>query len=68
MSTPKTQKASLWRTVKAISWSFIGLRGRGAFEEDVKNLKPFHIITVGLIGLFVFVAALALLVNWVVVS
>ncbi len=68
MSTQKTQKASLWRTVKAISWSFIGLRGRGAFEEDVKNLKPIHIITVGLIGLFVFVAALALLVNWVVVS
>ena len=68
MSTQRTQKASLWRTVKAISWSFIGLRGRGAFEEDVKNLKPIHIITVGLIGLFVFVAALALLVNWVVVS
>ena len=68
MSTQRTQKASLWRTVKAISWSFIGLRGRGAFEEDVKNLKPIHIITVGLIGLFVFVAALALLVNWVVVA
>ena len=62
----KLAKPSLWRTTKAVAWSFIGLRSRGAYEEDVKNLNPLHIIAVGLVGVFIFVAALVLLVNWIV--
>jgi hypothetical protein len=58
------QKSSLWRTVKAVAWSFVGLQARG--EENVKNLKPLHIIAVGLVGIFIFVAVLVLLVNWAV--
>ena len=57
----------MWRAIKAIAWSFVGLRARGDYEEDVKNLSPLHIIVVGLVGVFVFVAALVLLVNWAVV-
>ena len=60
------KKPSVWRTVKAVALSFIGLRGKGAFEDDVKNLSPLHIIAVGLVGIFLFVAVLVLLVNWVV--
>jgi Protein of unknown function (DUF2970) len=59
-------KASLWRSIRAVAWSFVGLRSRGAFEEDVKNLSPLHVIVVGLVGIFVFVAALVLLVKWMV--
>ena len=59
-------KKSLWRTAKAVAWSFVGLRARGDYEEDVKNLSPLHIIVVGLVAVFVFVAALVLLVNWMV--
>ena len=66
MATTPARKASLWRTVKAIAWSFVGLRARGDYEEDVKNLNPLHIIVVGLVGIFVFVAVLVLLVNWAV--
>ena len=55
-----------WRTVKAIAWSFVGLRGQGDYEEDIKNLSPLHIIVVGLAGVFLFVAALVVLVNWAV--
>jgi hypothetical protein len=62
----KPAKPSLWRTTKAVAWSFVGLRSRGAYEEDMKNLSPLHIVAVGLVGVFLFVAALALLVNWVV--
>jgi len=62
----KPANPSLWRTTKAVAWSFVGLRSRSAYEEDVKNLNPLHIVAVGLIGVFVFVAALVLLVNWVV--
>lgn len=60
-------EGSFWRTAKAVAWSFVGLRSRGAYEEDVKQLSPLHIILVGLVGVFVFVAALMLLVNWIVV-
>jgi hypothetical protein len=59
-------KKSLWRTVKAVAWSFVGLRTRGDYEEDVKNLNPLHIIAVALVGVFIFVVALVLLVNWMV--
>ena len=63
---PTVKKPSLLRTVKAIAWSFVGLRARGDYEEDIKNLSPLHIIAVGLAGIFVFVAALVVLVNWAV--
>ncbi|MBG6071962.1 hypothetical protein IWX87_001715 [Polaromonas sp. CG_9.7] len=49
-----------------MAWSFVGLRAKGDYEEDVKNLSPLHIIAVGLVGIFVFVAVLVLLVNWAV--
>jgi Protein of unknown function (DUF2970) len=69
MSLPeKPRKRPLWRTVKAVAWSFVGLRSRGAYEEDVKQLSPLHVVLVGLVGVIVFVAALVLLVNWVVLS
>lgn len=66
MASVPPRKSSLWRTIKAVAWSFVGLRARGDYEEDVKNLSPLHIIAVGLVGIFVFVAFLLLLVNWAV--
>lgn len=57
---------SLWRTVKAVAWSFVGLRGSREFDQDVKKLNPLHIVLVGFVGVFVFVGALVALVNWVV--
>jgi amino acid transporter len=59
-------KKSLWRTAKTVAWSFVGLGGRAAYDEEAKNLNPLHLIVVGLIGVFIFVAALVLLVNWMV--
>jgi RsiW-degrading membrane proteinase PrsW (M82 family) len=60
-------KKSLWRTARTVAWSFVGLGGRAAYDKESKNLNPIHIIVVGLIGVFVFVAVLVLLVNWMVV-
>jgi hypothetical protein len=57
---------SLWRTVKAVAWSFVGLRARSEFEQDVQKLNPLHIIAVALVGVFIFVGALVGWVNWVV--
>ena len=54
------------RTVKAVMWSFVGLRSRTGYEQDVVQLNPVHIIVVGLVGVFVFVGSLILLATWVV--
>ena len=59
-------KWSHWRTIKAVAWSFAGIRGRGAYEQDIKHLSPVHVIVAGLVGVFLFVGALAALVNWIV--
>jgi hypothetical protein len=58
--------SSLLTTVKAVAWSFLGLRGRQGFDQDVQRLKPLQVVAVGLIGVFVFVGALAALVHWIV--
>ncbi|MES2980116.1 MAG: DUF2970 domain-containing protein [Pseudomonadota bacterium] len=61
-----SHKTSWLRTAKAIAWSFVGLRGRKDYEEDIKKLSPLHLVAAGLVGVFLFVGALVALVNWVV--
>ena len=60
------RKGSIFRTIKAVMWSFVGLRARGDYEQDVAQLNPLHILVVGLVGVFVFVGSLVLLATWVV--
>ena len=59
-------KTSLLRTIKAVAWSFIGIRKNSEFEQDQGRLNPFHIIAVALVGVALFVGSLVLLVRWVV--
>ena len=66
MGDDPKQKTSLLRTVKAVAWSFIGLRKGSEFEEDVKQLNPLHIVAVGIAGAVVLVLALVAVVHWVV--
>ena len=67
MTMPVTQrKGSIWRTIKAVSWSFVGLRARGDYEQDIAQLNPVHIVIVALVGVLVFVGSLILLATWVV--
>lgn len=67
MSTPGTQrKGSIWRTIRAVTWSFVGLRARGDPEKEAEQLNPVHIVIVALVGVLVFVGSLILLVTWVV--
>ena len=56
---------SLWGTVKAVGWSFVGLRKRSDLENDGAKLNPIHIVVVGFAAVFLFVAALITLVHWV---
>jgi Protein of unknown function (DUF2970) len=67
MSLPvHKRKGSILKTVSAVLWSFVGLRSRGAYEKDVEQLNPVHIVIVGLVGVVLFVGSLILLATWVV--
>lgn len=60
------RKGSIFRTMKAVMWSFVGLRARGDYEKDVEQLNPVHIVIAGLVGVVVFVMGLVALASWVV--
>jgi hypothetical protein len=51
-----------------VAWSFFGVRKSRDLERDVAELKPLHVVLVGLAVAAVFVVALVLLVNWVIAS
>ena len=63
---PHRRRGAWLRTAKAVLWSFIGLRSRQEFNEDVAHLNPIHLIAVGLVLALLFVLGLLALVNWVV--
>jgi hypothetical protein len=60
------KKASLLQVVKAVFWSFLGIRKRRDYETDSVELKPQQVIVAGLIGAAVLVLSLILLVRFVI--
>lgn len=60
------RKASFVATMKAVFWSFFGVRKRSDYESDAARLNPVHIIIAGIIGAALFVTILILIVKLVV--
>ncbi len=59
---------SLLQTLRAVAWSFLGIRRSDGYAQDVGKLNPVHVIVAGVLGAALFVLALTLLVRWVVGS
>jgi hypothetical protein len=57
---------SLLHTVRTVLWSFIGIRKRSGYEEDLGKANPFQIIAVALVAVALFVGGLIAVVHWVV--
>ena len=66
--SPLQRKASLGQTVRAVAWSFFGIRRSADYERDVQRLNPVHVIIAGVIGAAVFIGVLVLVVNWIIAS
>ncbi len=62
------RRGSLLQTMRAVAWSFLGIRRSADYERDVQRLNPVHVIVAGLLGAALFIGALVLLVRWVVSS
>ena len=57
---------SFLRSMRAVAWSFLGIRKRSALEDDMQRLNPLHVVVVALVFVALLVAGLIALVNWVV--
>ena len=62
----RKRKASFGATMKAVFWSFMGIRKRSDYEHDSANLNPVHVIIAALIGVIVFIGALVTVVKFAV--
>ena len=54
------------RTVRAVAWSFLGIRKKSGLQDDMQRISPFHLIATGVGAAILFVLGLVALVNWVV--
>lgn len=66
MNEPVTapKKASVLQVFRAVLWSFIGIRKKSGYEDDVARIKPVQVIVAGLVVAAVFVASLVMLVRF----
>ncbi|MES2760066.1 MAG: DUF2970 domain-containing protein [Pseudomonadota bacterium] len=61
---PPVRKRSFAATMKAIAWSFIGLRSKRDFDQDVAGgMNPVYVIIAALIGTAIFIGAIVVAVK-----
>jgi hypothetical protein len=62
MSAPR-RKASFGATMKAVFWSFFGVRKGRDHAKDAASLNPVHVIVAALIGVAIFIGVLVMVVQ-----
>ena len=60
------RNASFAATLKAVLWSFLGIRKNSDHAQDTARLNPVHVIIAGVIGALIFIATLVIIVKSVV--
>jgi hypothetical protein len=60
------RKLNFFQTMKAVLWSFVGLRSGAEYRKDAEGLNPVHVVIAGLIAAAIFVIVLLLIVRAVV--
>ena len=57
------RKMSFVATVKAVLWSFFGVRKKSDYEKDTQQLNPVHVLIAGVIAALIFIATLVVIVR-----
>ena len=60
------RRAGFWATLRAVLWSFIGIRKRRGYQEDATSLDPKAVVVAGLLAGLIFVLSIAAVVRFVV--
>jgi hypothetical protein len=64
--TVAASRPSLVASLKAVAWSFIGIRSRAGVQEDAVKVNPLHALLAGALAVVVLVVSLIGLATWVV--
>jgi len=59
------RRAGFMQTIRAVLWSFAGIRKRRDYEADSAQLNPIAVIVAGIIAGVIFVLTLVLVVKFV---
>ncbi|MFL9864193.1 DUF2970 domain-containing protein [Paraburkholderia fungorum] len=60
------RKSSFGQSMKAVFWSFFGVRKRRDLEADATQLNPLHVLAAALISVAILIGVLILIVHAVV--
>ena len=63
--TEKSEELSAMRAMKAVFWSFFGVRRGKDYQADVTHLTPTQLIIAGIVSAVLFVTAILILVYFV---
>ncbi len=66
MKNEEQRSASFLATAKAVFWSFLGVRRKSDYQQDMASLKPHHVIIAGIIGGVLFVLTVLMVVRLVI--
>jgi hypothetical protein len=56
-------EAGFLDTVRAVLWSFFGVRRKSDYEKDAARLNPVHVIIAGIVAAALFVFTLIMIVR-----
>lgn len=59
------RRAGFLATLRAVLWSFIGVRKRRDYHDDAASLDPRAVVVAGVLAGVVFVLMLVGVVNWI---
>jgi hypothetical protein len=62
------RKLSFLATMKAVCWSFFGVRKKSSYEQDVAKLNPIYVVIAGILGAAIFITTLIMIVKSVVAN
>ena len=68
LKSASQRKLSFLATLKAVFWSFFGVRKKSAYEQDVAKLNPIHVIIAGILAAAIFITILLTIVKSVVAN
>ena len=60
------KRAGFWATVRAVLWSFLGIRKGKDYQRDATSLDPKAVIIAGVLGGLIFVLSIVAFVRFVV--
>jgi hypothetical protein len=60
---PTRRDAGFLDTMRAVLWSFFGVRRKSDYERDAARLNPVHVIIAGVVAAALFVFTLIMVVR-----